>query len=321
VQFAALAEHLLARFPMPRFMASVWLAGPSDGRTAQQVWYKRLGRGESIRALGLPLRLTRAMAHRFLNAPAHFSVTEALRWAQVLGLCGRPQLATAVAASRLGRELGNEAFWETVVRFFISTPELDLAQVGPIVDYLHHQRFEGITGIAASGEYGPLPPPQPAFSMKGRTAASLLRLVAAWHQERGRAPAAGVTWQRSDIEEHAWLERVVVRKNDEVRHETRAWSIRELCSADALRAEGSAMHHCVAMYVYKCTSKRSTIWSMQVETRQGRRRVLTIEVDTARRRIVQARRKRNAMPTEAERANLSGWAARAGLALASTLTG
>lgn len=319
VQFASLAEHLLARFPMPGFMASVWWTAPDPSSATQQEWYKRLGRGESVRRLGLPVRLTRAMAHRFLGAPCHLTVTEAVRWAQVLGLGGSPALAVAVASTRLGRELANEAFWETVVRFFVNAPDLDLAQVGPIVDYVHHQRFEGVRGIAPSGEYGKLPPPQPEFSMKGRTIASVMRLVTSWHRELGRTPAAGAAWRRSDVNEFEWIDRVLVRRGDDVRTETRAWSIRELCSAEALRAEGCAMHHCVATYVPQCLSKRSSIWSMQVETPRGRFHVLTIEVNTTRRRIVQARRKFNALPREDERAILLSWATRERLGMDATM--
>jgi hypothetical protein len=319
VQFASLAEHLLARFPMPGFMASVWWTAPDPYSATQQDWYKRLGRGESVRRLGMPVRLTRAMAHRFLGAPCHLSVTEAVRWAQVLELGGSPALAVAVASTRLGRELANEAFWETVVHFFVNAPDLDLAQVGPIVDYLHHQRFGGGMGVAPSGEYGMLPPPQPSFSMKGRTSGSVMRLVTSWHRELGRTPPSGETWSRSDVNELEWIERVVVRRGDDVRTEARAWSIRELCSADALSAEGSAMHHCVAIYASRCLSKRSSIWSMQVETPRGRHHALTIEVDRTRRRIVQARRKFNALPREEERAVLLSWATRERLAIGATV--
>jgi hypothetical protein len=319
VEFASLAEYLLARFPVPRFMASVWLAKPGDARPENQDWYKRLGRGESIRRMGLPVRLTRTMAHRFLCAPHHLTVTEALRWAQVTGLGGSPALAAAVLATRLGQEIGNESFWETVVRFFVNAPELDLAHIGPIVDYLQHQRFGGRTGFTRSGEYGLLPPPRPDLSLKGRTPASLLRLVGEWHRELGRAPVAGIGWTRSSLRELSWIERVVIRKDDDVRTEVRSWSIRELCSAEELRAEGRAMRHCVATYASKCTARQSSIWSMQLETPRGPRHALTIEVDMTRRRIVQARRKCNARPREAEGAILRSWAEREGLTVEEVL--
>jgi hypothetical protein len=320
VQFASLAEHLLACFPVPRFMASVWLPRPDDGHLPQQEWYKRIGRGESIRTFGLPVRLSRAMAHRFLSAPSHFTAVEAIRWAQVLGLGGSPALATEVLATRLGQVLENEAFWETVLHFLVNAPEMDLAHVGPIVDYLQHRLFEGRRETSRSGEHGLcLALDRPQFSMRGRTPASLLRLVDEWHRELARRPVAPITWPQSKLRELTWIERVVVRKEDDVHTEEQVWSIRELCSADKLLAEGRAMRHCVATYVSKCAARGSSIWSMRVETPHERRRILTIEVDMRRRRIVQARRRYNELPTDAERAALGRWAAREGLGVEEVL--
>ena len=73
------------------------------------------------------------------------------------------------------------------------------------------------------------------------------------------------------------------------------------------------MHHCVATYADRCLRKQSSIRSIQIETTEVRRRVLTVEFDMVRRRICQARRKHNASPSPAERALLGRWAAHAGL--------
>jgi hypothetical protein len=306
-QFASLAEHLLARFPMPRFMASAWLEN-ADGRSSPaHEWYKRMGRGENIRRMGLPIPVTRAMAHRFLSAPDHLSVTGALRWAQVLSRGGSRELASALIATPLGRELRNEDFWETVILFFVrhcGSSELDVAHVGPIVDFLRVQRFERPAPSCAD------------FSMKGRTPASMLRLVEEWHRALGSSPSSGKTWSRSKLGELAWIERVSIRVGDAVRTESRVWSIRELCSSGELRAEGSDMHHCVGSYVARCLTGQSSIWSMQVETPRGRRRVLTIEVDASARRIRQARGRRNALPKEDASLVLRRWASREGLDVA-----
>ena len=61
-QFSSLAQHLLARYPMPAFMTSVWLDLPAGEKLPQHDWYKHLGRGENIRTAKLPLQFTRAMA-------------------------------------------------------------------------------------------------------------------------------------------------------------------------------------------------------------------------------------------------------------------
>ena len=144
------------------------------------------GPGENIRTAKLPLRLTRVMAHLFTQAPHHYSAVAALRWAQVCGLGGSKGLARAVVGTRLGKVLENEEFWESVLHFFVNHPGLDLAQVGPVVDFLQHQRFEWKDGVSPGGVFGKQPPPRPDYTMKGRTVASILRQVEEWHKQLGQ---------------------------------------------------------------------------------------------------------------------------------------
>src|SRR4051812_44423599 len=80
-QFASLAQHLFARYPVPACLTSVWFDLPLGERLPQHAWYKHLGLGQSIRTAALPLRLTRTMAHLFTQAPHHFSAVAAPRWA------------------------------------------------------------------------------------------------------------------------------------------------------------------------------------------------------------------------------------------------
>jgi hypothetical protein len=196
--FAALAQHLLARYPVPLFMTSAWFDLPPGEKLPQHDWYKHLGRGENIRTAHLPLRLTRAMAHLFTQAPHHYSAFAALRWAQVRGLGGSPVLARTVVGTRLGKILENEEFWVSVLHFFVNHPCLDLAQVGPVVDFLQHQRFEWKEGVSPDGVFGKRPPPQPDYTMKGRTVASILRQVEEWHKELGRETNQPlITWRRA----------------------------------------------------------------------------------------------------------------------------
>jgi hypothetical protein len=57
---------------------------------------------------------------------------------------------------------------------------------------------------------------------------------------------------------------------------------------------------------------------MQVETREGLHRALTIEVDPAKRAICQVRGKLNRPPNQLERTVIEQWAAREGLTVADT---
>jgi hypothetical protein len=70
-QFTSLTHHLLARYPVPTFMTSVWFDLPPGHVLPQHDWYKHLGIGKSIRTARLPLRFTRKMAHWFSQAPNH----------------------------------------------------------------------------------------------------------------------------------------------------------------------------------------------------------------------------------------------------------
>jgi len=249
------------------------------------------------------------MAHHFLQAPDHFAVEAALRWGQVRGMGGSRPLALAVAATWLGRSFEAEDFWGTVVRFLVDHPELDHAQVGPVVDYLHDQRFVPQDFHVEEGDLTGLGPPQPDLSMKGRTPRALLRQVRAWHESlRVPRDLAVLTWKPSGIGAF----RHVDGKADEGR---RCWTIRELTSGEQLRREGAAMRHCVASYAGACARRSTSIWSMRFEGGGRRFRIMTVEVDPATRTIRQARRRGNATPNDKALSVLRRWAGQEGLRL------
>jgi hypothetical protein len=306
--FSSLAQHLLARYPVPAFMTSAWFEQPHGAKLPQHEWYKHLGRGDNIRTVALPLLMTKAMAHLFTQAPHHLTAIQALRWAQVRGLGGSKALARAIVGTRLGRFLENEDFWASVLHFFINHSSLDLAQVGPVVDFLQFQRFEWKEGVTADGVFAKLPPPRPDYTMKGRTVASLLRQVEAWHQELGRhdnQPSIG--WRRAPFKEFRAVE------GDESLGNMRVWTITEILTSRALFLEGQAMRHCVASYKERCLRREVSIWSMQVQTQRGQYRALTIEVDLQKKTIGQVRGKCNRMPKDNEREVVARWAANEGL--------
>jgi hypothetical protein len=268
--------------------------------------------GENIRTADVPIPLTKRMAHHFMQTPNDCSVEHALRWGQVLGLGGNPRLARAIMASRLGEHFENEDFWITVVRFFIANPMLDTAQVGPIVDYLHNQRFVEREEFVARGIRERRPPPQPNLSMRGRNPNTLMRQVEEWH----RRPAVKLQdreWSSSGIGPFDWVE------GSEGSENFRRWTIQELLNAQDLATEGWAMKHCVATYVESCARRDTSIWSLQMHNREGSRRILTVEVRLSSKTICQARGKRNAMPDAKSKNILRRWAAEQGLRLADYL--
>ncbi len=223
-----------------------------------------MGLGRNIRTADVPLALTKKMAHEFALAPEHDSIDRALRRGQVRGLGGSKELARAIVATRLGRSFEDEDFWRTVVHFFVNHPELGLEHVGPIVDYLHDQRFVAQEVFVEEGDVSP-GPPQPNLSMKGRTPRSLLRQVGEWHVRLRRLlPVRAFHWGPSGIGEFRWEEPPGDRPG------YRGWTIRELLSSGALHREGAAMRHCVATFARACARREASIWSMRFEV-PGRR--------------------------------------------------
>jgi hypothetical protein len=312
--FTSLAHHLLAVYPVPAFMTSVWFDLPSGEVLPQHHWYKHLGLGRSIRTAPLPLRLTRAMAHWFTLAPPHYTVFAALRWAQVRGLGGSETLARAVVGTRLGKVMENEDFWESVLHFFINHPSLEFAQIGPVIDFLQHQKFEWTEGVSLEGMFGKQPPPRPDYTIKERTVASVLRQVEQWHKQLGQDRSQpSLSWQHSPFKGFRLVE------GSESLGNMRAWTITELLTSRALFLEGRTMRHCVAACTERCARRQTSIWSMQLENHQGRHRVLTIEVDLSKRMVCQARKKCNRLPLAKEWSVMERWAAQEGLKIAESL--
>ncbi len=312
-QFASLLRHLFARYDdVPRFLDIVWFAGPDAEIATQRTWYLHVARGESIRTCKLPIPYTRKMAHYFMQAPDDLSVLQAIRWGQILALGGDERLARALFGTRLGESFQHEDFWSTALQWFIDHPLLDRAHVGPIVDYLHHQRFVPARVFVAPGERDASMPPRPNLSMRGRSPDSLLRQVHRWHgrlandnihQVRQWAPC-GV--QPFELEE-----------GNQQGGSLKVWTIRELLGSKALMAEGRQLKHCVASYASSCARGDCSIWTMEVESFEGTSKALTVEVRNSTRTICQARGKLNRLPTEKERSVLVRWAAAAGLKVAS----
>ncbi|MDB5334537.1 MAG: hypothetical protein JWN70_156 [Planctomycetaceae bacterium] len=309
-QFQSLARHLFARWPVPTFMDSVWFQGISSDALEKQTWFVHLGLGENIRTLPLPIPYTKRMAHHFMQAPAESTVEEALRWGQIRALGGSARLVKSVTGTRLRTCYKENEFWTTVIQFLIANPMLDLAHVGPLIDYLHNEKFTPQEVFVPPGRVERRPPPQPNLTMKGRSPETLLRNVEAWHRNLSKVNQTAAEWVTSGICGFRFVE------GDEAGGNAKIWTATELLSSSALIAEGRKMKHCVATYARSCAQGLCSIWALETESIAGRSKVLTLEVLNQTRVLVQARGKCNVMPTQKERGILQRWADQAGLQLA-----
>lgn len=284
-QFASLVRHLFARYDIPACLDSVWFLPNQRQTYEQQEWFCRAGLGWNLRQVGFPVALTKRMVHVLLTAvPEGLVLSEALRWAQVVGMGGSERLARALCATGLTTHFHDEPFWESVVRFFVNHPLLDLAQVGPLVDYLRHER-ETPTYLPAG------------FTLAGRSPAALIQRMEQWHghlaQQRKTAHTAWepAAWKGLSIDEPVPNSDSVVR-----------WTISELTTAKALQSEGAAMHHCVGSYVGSCARGQVSVWSLTrtLPWDAAQQRVMTIAV-TPQRYVCEARGKFNTLPSASGR--------------------
>lgn len=272
-QLGALLRHLFVLYDMPIFMDSAW----TSGHALHQQWYLHLGQGKNIRtADGLPLRLTKRMAHEFLRAPDYYSIAAALRWAQVRALGGDLYLSDALLDSRLVDNFDNDQFWFSVLQFLVANPLIDCHQITPIIDFIYHQKFAERFVFTEAGLAERVGPPAPDFSMKGRSAANLLELVDAWHVELGQDRAnKSARWKKSAVRDFEFVMGAAESRNMKI------YRLRELLSGAELQAEGQRLRHCVGSYTSSCVSGRSTIWSMTVDDGQVVAPLLTVELRMA----------------------------------------
>jgi hypothetical protein len=316
---ADLAEHLVCKYAPARFLAAAWYAiddedgdDDSDGDRKRH-WFIAHARGPRFRSLDLPIAMTGRMEHIFLTSPHHLGIEQAMRRAELLGLGASDELVQAVLATPIATDLQNGEFWRTVWLFLIANSDtnngaVDMAQVGPLLDFIQavrHARVvvETMDGLAMRD------PPQPSFSMKGRTVSSMMRMMEAWHRGLG-LERGGLTWQPSPLRPMA-----IEEPGEDPAAPPKVWRLVELTSGEQLRLEGAALHHCVGRYAGLCSQGHSRIWSLRVQRGDKIRHVLTIQVNLQKRAVVQARGFRNRLAAGKALRLLQDWSVREKLRL------
>jgi hypothetical protein len=307
---SSLAHHLVCKYEVPVFMASSWYSREGATPDKKRGWFVAHARGATFRSLDLPIVMTRKMEHIFLGSPDHLPIERAIRRAELLALGAPAEFVEAVLSTRLATDLSNSMFWRTAWSFLITNASLiDPAEIGPMIDFIQAIRHDRVAVETPNG-LEELDPPQPAFSVKGRTVQSMLRLMRDWHRSLG-AGGAGRAWTPSPLQPMV-LEEPSTGASDPPKR----WQMMELTNSGQLRAEGAALHHCVASYDDRCCRGISRIWSLRLWRGEKVHPVMTIEVDPKRRAVVQARARANRAASGKPLRLLKDWAARERLHLA-----
>ena len=299
-QFADLAAHLFARYPIPPCLNAGWFDDDAEEAAIQQGWYLHIGAGQNIRtAEDLPFRPTRRAAHLFMTSydrVSHSPPLAVLRHAQICAFdmdANRKVLWDLAHNEYLrGRQHGD--FWTTVIQFLLNNPMLERSYIGPVIDYIHHVKYEPRRLPQPDGSVRVAPPKHPNFSVKSRSMAKLVREVDEWHRELSEEEyECGETWEPAGFNDFALTE-----YNAPLQRRVQ-WSIHELRSTSLLQFEGRVMGHCVGSYAKRCMSGESSIWSLRsrVEAEDAEQRhVMTIAVDNQKRIVTQARGRYNLLP-------------------------
>ena len=274
---SSLAHLLFCDNRVPIFLASSWHATDTAG-DKKRGWFIALSRGVRFRSLDLPIVMTRKMEHIFLASQHHLPIEQAIRRAELLALGVPTEFVNAIMATRLATDLRNSAFWRTVWMFLTANAaDVDPMQIAPMIDYIQAVRHDWSQEGAVE-----LGSPEPAFSIKGRTVQSMLRLMRDWHRSLGGS-SASFSWARSPLEPLLFEE---PRNGSEI---PRRWQMMELTDSAQLRREGAALRHCVGSYAGRCYRGTSSIWSLRLWQGEKIHHVLTVEVDPKRRAVIQAR--------------------------------
>lgn len=314
--FRSLCEHLLAKFPTPRFLWAVF--DESDQNAAVLVpLVVHVASGGSLfqfcKSDKVPFTLTRAQCQEFMSTPANFSIVAALRRVQVKSEGGDQHLFEVWRNLERNKTLGTaaeEAFRVSVLRFFARNPMLSREHVGPLCDYVFQRYREN-----------------PTFSIQGRTVAALTRAMTEWHRALGQERRRHYRfWEPVDDRPPVKFEKSGFRSyrleketGDQAKRgfvSVVVWTIQEIISSEELRAEGKEMHHCVYSYRSQIESKETSIWSLSMtEEFNPLKKLATLEVNNRTRAVVQARGPHNRPPKPPEDKVIIEWASRNGLTI------
>ncbi|OBQ74761.1 PcfJ domain-containing protein [Mesorhizobium erdmanii] len=305
----AAARHLYARYPVSAALEAIWRdgSGLDAGEIAlRKAWYVAVARGDSLYKAGANAWLSRKEVHCFLNLSGDLTFDEAFWVAIIRSYTDDFGLAASLARTKISRmPRADLTFWREVARFFCTHPT-SKEETDDLSDYIgamyRHDR---------------------AYSLKGRTLASLRKQMSEWHRDiaaverieamRRRVAGRGSTvkgvWDGSRLEDWDWQPSA-----KEARAPGERFFVRQLKTAEDLVGESRAMHHCVSTYAAKCIAGNASIWVLRRTALGKIERLLTIELDPQN-RAVQVRGFSNRLALPDERKIIERWAKARGVML------
>lgn len=302
-RFLELVRFSFARYRVAPHLEQTWIA-PIDDDFVDQItapnlpranapdmhrWYLIAAQGGSLYKQEAHPWLSKQECHHFLTAPADIgSLRRAMWYAVARAQSDDKEAALKVARSKVATYSIASSWWKEVARFFARNP-IVVHEIDDLVDFLFVAKQEDA-----------------AFTLKGRTLATLRRRMEDWHRALRKSQAiGGGTWAGSPLPD--------VEYETGKEHHRAIWRFRQIKTGEELFREGQRMHHCVAGYKTSCMQGYVSIWSLTSEFPIGRlNRGVTMEV-TKDGRIVQCRGFANRLPYANEVTMGKRWAREHGL--------
>jgi PcfJ-like protein len=279
-------QHCMFKYPLSSMWLDLWFkkAYPKTEWEKRAItWSLQLGSGVSAKKLDLPVPMTSLERHHFITTK-EYPVSEALRVAQMKALKFSTPLIEEILRSPIGDvfryisiDSSREPFIKEFLLFISNQNMLSVENARPILDYVLNQRQQ-----------------DRSYSLKGRTATSILRSVEAWHAAINKSKTgAHVSWpgQKGHLPYDAQVQGGLL-------------SITELTSNKALLKEGNSMHHCVYSYAPSCISNACAIFSLRIEGKS----YATIELRLPQKMVVQVRGSCNSKVDSVIKNHILAWA-------------
>ncbi len=251
-QLNSLLRHLYAKYDVPSFLDKGFVKGEME----MVELFLHIGSGKPLKSFPFipKIKINNKVYHHLINSPIYVDYFQAFRRAQILSLGADEYICNALMASKIGNKdsESKDEFWITVINFFINQNMISSEKVSEIIDYIYNQKFERVRAFV-NNIFVYQEPLNKGFTMKGRTAESLLRLSDNWHRflSRDKSKNTSEKWEPAKISD------VTYDLSD------RKYSIIQLTNKTQLSNEGNQMHHCVSSYSNSCASGKCSIFSLR----------------------------------------------------------
>jgi len=284
----SLIKHIHVTYPVPNFLYNAFISDIYPDRTLALFTLKHLtngGKPKDLLGTAIDAPLTKKMIHLFLSSTQPTFV-RAIREAQFKAQGGDPTVFRAfiLARPRVYETIREKRYFE-VISWLSKIGMIEHGMVGPMLDFFDYQYRINLS-----------------YSLKGRTAHSVMSAMEEWHKELQKSKIVGPQEYPPLPGVNSFSYKKFVGRG-EGRRVASVFTITPILSGKDLAKEGKSLGHCVASYSRSMINGHSYIWSMS----ENGARKLTIQVNE-RLEIIQARGKYNRTPTNSEKMLIKRWA-------------